>query len=274
MPFVRISLARGKPAEHLEAVSRAVHDALVAELNIDPDDQFQLIEQHDPSELRFDRNFRGGPRSDDWIVFTITDGIDHGQSVKRRFYKTLAGLLEEGPGVRPADVFVMMTVTPTENFSFADGVIGTDVVAAEALDAAAKISGTRNAYTKTEMATAITTLLTHRDRGPILPMLRDDVVLKVPTTLPYGGEFTGITAFDGFFAGFAGNQVWRSFVVHLDDIIESDKHFIVQLTNTGVLEASGKTVVFQNLWLFEAADGKFIRVQLYADTAAAQTTSA
>ena len=32
MPFVDISLARGKSGEYLEAVSRAVHDALVAEL--------------------------------------------------------------------------------------------------------------------------------------------------------------------------------------------------------------------------------------------------
>jgi ketosteroid isomerase-like protein len=245
----------------------------VAELNMKPGEHFQLIEQHDLSELKFTRTFRGGPRSDDWIVFTITDGVDRGQSAKRRFYRALVRLLEVRPGVRPADVFVMMTVTPPENFSFADGVIGTDTVAAEVFDAAAKTSGTRNAYTKTEMANAIAALLERSDRSAILPMLRDDVVLKVPATLPYGGEFTGPTAFDGFFAGFGGNDVWESFVVHLDDIIESDKNLIAQLTNTGVLKASGKTVVIQNLWLFEIADGKFVRVQLYADTAAARSTA-
>ncbi len=274
MPFVRISLARGKSPEYLEAVSQAVHDALVTELNVKPGDHFQLIEQHDPTELKFDRTFRGGPRSDDWIVFTITDGVDRGQPAKRRFYKTLVRLLEEGPGVRPADVVVMTTVTPPENFSFADGVIGTDIAAAEAFDAAAKTSGIRNAYTKTEMANAIAVLLEQNDRDPILPMLRDDVVLKVPATLPYGGAFTGPAAFDGFFAGFGGSDVWESFVVHVDDIIESDKHLIARLTNTGVLKASGKTVVVQNLWLFEIVDGKFARVQLYADTAAARNTAA
>jgi hypothetical protein len=121
MPFVNISLARGKSGEYLEAVSRAVHDALVAELHMTPEDDFQLIHQHEAGELVFNRNFRGGPRSDDWIVFTITDGLDRGERAKRRFYKTLVRLLQEGPGVRPADVFVMMTVTPPENFSFADG---------------------------------------------------------------------------------------------------------------------------------------------------------
>jgi phenylpyruvate tautomerase PptA (4-oxalocrotonate tautomerase family) len=43
MPFVNISLARGKSGEYLEAVSRAVHDALVAEFHMTPEDDFQLI---------------------------------------------------------------------------------------------------------------------------------------------------------------------------------------------------------------------------------------
>src|SRR5580692_1472634 len=200
MPFVNISLARGKSGEYLEAVSRAVHDALVAELHMKPEDEFQLIHQHEPGEMVFNRNFRGGPRSDDWIVFMITDGLQRGERAKRRFYQTLVRLLGEGAGVRPADVFVMMTVTPPENFSFADGVIGTDMVAAEALDAAAKAPDSREAYTKAEMAYAITELLGHRDGSRILPMLRQDFVLKIPATLSYGGEFTGPEAFVLFVA--------------------------------------------------------------------------
>ena len=133
---------------------------------------------------------------------------------------------------------------------------------------------TSNAYTKSEMADAITALFEHNDRSRILPMLRDEVVLKVPTTLPYGGEFTGPTAFDGFFAGATRSDVWESFVVHLDDIIQSDKHLIARLTNTAVPKASGKTVVIENLWVFEIADGKFVHVQLYADTAAARNAAA
>jgi hypothetical protein len=144
MPFVNISLARGKSGEYLEAVSRAVHDALVAELHMKPEDDFQLIRQHEAGEMVFNRNFRGGPRSDDWIVFTITDGLDRGERAKRRFYKTLVRLLGEGP----AD------------------------------------------------------------------------------------------------------------------------YLVAQLTNTAVLKATGKTVVFQNAWLFEAASGRLVSAQLYADTAA------
>jgi ketosteroid isomerase-like protein len=222
----------------------------------------------------FNRNFRGGPRSGDWIVFTITDGLDRGERAKRRFYQTLVRLLQEGPGVRPADVFVMMTVTPPENFSFADGVTGTDVVAAEALEEAAKAPGSRETYTKAEMAYAITELLGHRDSSRILPMLRQDFVLKIPATLPYGGEFTGPEAFATFFAGTPGGaQVWESFDVHVDQIIDSADYLTAQLTNTAVLKATGKTVVFQNLWLFEAASGRLASAQLYADTAAVRSSA-
>lgn len=273
MPFVNISVARGKSPEYLDAVSQAVQTALVSELNIEPGDRFQVIDQHDPGELKFNRDFRGGPRSDDWIVFRITDGLERGQAARRRFYKTLVRLLGEGPGVLPGDVFVMITVTPPENFSFADGVFGADVTEAEALDAAAEGGGTRSAFTQTEMADAITALFKANDRSAILPMLRDDAVLKIPSTLPYGGEFTGPAAFDGFFSRFGHNDAWESFVVRLDEIIESDKHLIARLTNTAVPKGSGKTVVIENLWLFEVAGGKFTRVQLYADTAAAQSTA-
>jgi ketosteroid isomerase-like protein len=272
MPFVNVSLARGKSDRYLTAVSQSVHDALVAELNMKPDDNFQLIHQSNPGEMVFNRGFRGGPRSDDWIVFTITDGLDRGERAKRRFYQTLVRLLEEHPGVRPADVFVIMTVTPPENFSFAGGVIGTDVAAAESLEAAAKVPGTRDTYTRAEMTYAVTQLFQNHDRGRILPVLRDDVVLIVPTTLPYGGEFTGPAAFDDFFAKIpGGGAVWKSFDTVVDDVLAADDHVIARLTNTAVLKATGKTLVFQNLWFFGVAAGRITSAQLYADTAA--TTS-
>jgi ketosteroid isomerase-like protein len=274
MPFVNISLGRGKSGEYLEAVSRSVHDALVAELHMEPENDFQLIHQHEPGEMRFPRNVRGGPRSDDWIVFTITDGLERGERAKRRFYRTLVRLLEEGPGVRPADVFVMMNVTPPENFSFADGVTGTDVAAAEALDAAAKAPGSRETYTKAEMAYAITELLGHGDSSRILPMLRHDFVLKIPATLPYGGQFTGPEAFAKFFAGTPGGaEVWESFDVNVDQVIESADYLIARLTNTAVVKATGKTVVIQNAWIFEVANGRLANAQLYADTAAVRPST-
>jgi ketosteroid isomerase-like protein len=129
--------------------------------------------------------------------------------------------------------------------------------------------GSQETYTKAEMADAITKLLGHRDSSRILPMLRQDFVLKIPATLPYGGAFTGPEAFAKFFAGTPGGaEVWQSFDVHVDQVIESADYLIARLTNTAVLKATGKTVMFQNVWLFEVASGRLVSAQLYADTAA------
>ncbi|NMO55717.1 hypothetical protein HH310_31610 [Actinoplanes sp. TBRC 11911] len=269
MPFVDISLARGKSADYLRAVSGAVRDALIAELSMQPEDDFQLIHQLAPEEMVFSREFRGGPRSDDWIVFKITEGIDRGAAAKRRFYQTLVRLLEQGPKVRPADVFVMFTLTPAQNFSFADGAFGPDVAAAEALDADAKNGGRAASFTRPEMVYALERLFAHRDLAPILPMLRADIVLKMPASLPWGGEFVGVEPFTTHLAGVpGGGKAFASFDIRVEQIIESADHLIVPLVNTAVTKADGKTVVFENLWVFGTAGGRFVSAQLYADTAA------
>lgn len=268
MPFVDISLVRGKSPEHRRAVSRAVHDALVTELTMKPDDDFQLIHEFEPSTMVFPRDFRGGPRSQDWTVIRITDGLERGPQAKRRFYTTLVRLLRADPGIDPADVFVMMTLTAPENFSFADGVIGTDVVAIEGLDAAAQNPSSRESYTKDEIAYAITQLFAHRDSSRILPMLRDDYVMSLPESLPYGGDYTGRKTFEDFFAKTpGGTDVWESFSSHVEQVIEADGYFAVQLTNTAVPKATGVPVVLYNLWLFEVTGGRIGGIRLYADTA-------
>jgi hypothetical protein len=61
MSFVNISLSRGKSDEYLAAVSQAVHDALVAELNINHDDNFQPIHRYGPGEMIFNRKLPRRP---------------------------------------------------------------------------------------------------------------------------------------------------------------------------------------------------------------------
>jgi hypothetical protein len=89
----------------------------------------------------------------------------------------------------------------------------------------------------------------------------------VPTTLPYGGEFTSPAAFDDFFAKIpGGGAVWKSFDSVVDDVLTADDHVIARLTNTAVLKSTGKTLVFHNLWLFGVGAGRITSAQLYADT--------
>jgi phenylpyruvate tautomerase PptA (4-oxalocrotonate tautomerase family) len=267
MPFVNIALARGKSGEYLDGVSSAVHEALVQELGMNPDDRFQLIDQYEPSEMIFNRDFRGGPRSDDFIVFTITEGIDSGDEAKQRFYKTLVDLLQKDPGVRGEDVFVMVNRTPPANFSFASGVSATEIVAAEV---PAQI-GAASTFTKPELIDAVTELFKTNDRTRIVSMLPETFVLKIPETLPYGGSFQGPAEFDRFFRRiYDDHEYWSSFHTELalGRVLDAGTHLVAPLRVTARAKSSGVTITVENLWLFEIADGSFVRAQLYADTAA------
>lgn len=122
MPFTRISLRKGKPPEYLAAISESLHRALVEAFDVPPDDRFQAIHQHEPGELIFDRNYLGGPRSDDFVLFAITAGRPRSAETKKAFYRRLVALLAERPGMRPQDVMAIITTTSRDDWSFADGV--------------------------------------------------------------------------------------------------------------------------------------------------------
>ncbi|PSH69934.1 tautomerase family protein [Phyllobacterium brassicacearum] len=121
MPFTRISLIEGKSPEYLKAVSDGLHQAMVEAFNVPADDRFQAIHQHRPNELIFDRNYFGGPRSDDFIVFSITTGKPRDTATKKAFYKRLVALLGKSPGVRPEDIMIIVSTASRDEWSFSNG---------------------------------------------------------------------------------------------------------------------------------------------------------
>lgn len=122
MPFTRISLLAGKSPDYLAAVSASLDRALVDCFEVPEGDRFVTIHQHQPGELIFDRTYRGGPRSDDYIFFHITAGKARSAETKARFYRSLADNLAASPGVRPEDVMVAITNSTVEDWSFAAGI--------------------------------------------------------------------------------------------------------------------------------------------------------
>ena len=122
MPFTRISLLAGKSRDYIKAVTDSLDRALVECFDVPEHDRFVAIHQHQPEELIFDRNYRGGPRSDDFILFHITTGKARNDETKRRFYRRLVDLLANTPGIRPEDVMIIIANSTFEDWSFASGV--------------------------------------------------------------------------------------------------------------------------------------------------------
>jgi len=122
MPFTRISLLAGKSPDYLAAMSNSLHRALVDCFDVPPADRFVAIHQHHPGDLIFDRTYRGGPRSDDYVLFHITTGKGRSDETTRRFYRRLVECLADAPGIRCEDVMVVIANSTVEDWSFGSGV--------------------------------------------------------------------------------------------------------------------------------------------------------
>ncbi|MCF1592864.1 tautomerase family protein [Streptomyces muensis] len=123
MPFVRID-ALGAGPERLDALGRAVHDALVEAVGIPPDDRFQVLVGHDGthSTLRYDPDYLGIHRDDGIVYVTITLRSGRTPAQKQALYRRIAELAHRYSGTEPRNVFVNLIENEPINWSFGDGV--------------------------------------------------------------------------------------------------------------------------------------------------------
>lgn len=121
MPMSRISLLKGKSPEYLRALADGVYHAMVEAFKVPENDRFQVIHQHEPHELIFDRHYEAGPRSDDFVLIAITAGKPRTTEVKQAFYRRLVERLAASPGLRPEDVMVVITTSQGDEWSFGGG---------------------------------------------------------------------------------------------------------------------------------------------------------
>jgi len=131
-------------------------------------------------------------------------------------------------------------------------------------------------FTKPELIDAVTKLFEDNDRTRIVSMLPETFVLKIPETLPYGGSFQGAGEFDRFFKGiYEDHRFWSSFRTELavGRVLDAGSYLVAPLRVAARAKSSGATITVENLWLFEVADGNFVRAQLYADTAAGRNVA-
>lgn len=121
VPFTRISLLAGQSPETLSAIAESLDRAMIESFDVPENDRFTLFHQHQPGEMIIDTHYRGGPRSDGFVLFHITTGRDRPDATKRRFYRTLVDNLAQSPGIRPEDVMVVIANSRFEDWSFSHG---------------------------------------------------------------------------------------------------------------------------------------------------------
>lgn len=120
MPLINIDTVRGRSDDEIHTLLDAVHDAVVQAFEVPETDRYQLITQHEPSEVIALDTGLGIPRTDDIVIIRVTSRI-RPDDAKKRFYQLLAQHLTDRCAIAPSDVIVMITENGPADWSFGHG---------------------------------------------------------------------------------------------------------------------------------------------------------
>ena len=121
MPLVEIDLLQGRSQAELDAISDAVHEAMVTTLDVPQRDRFQSITERPAGNLRFDPNYLDIDRDEGFLLVRITLAAGRSTDAKQAFFRHLAGLLTERAGMRAENLAVVMIENQREDWSFGNG---------------------------------------------------------------------------------------------------------------------------------------------------------
>jgi 4-oxalocrotonate tautomerase len=121
MPLVEIDVLEGRSEAELDAISDAIHEAMVAELDVPQRDRFQIVNERTPRHLRFDPDYLDIDRDERFVLIRVTLAVGRATDAKQAFYRRVAGLLAERIGMRTEDVSVVMVENAREDWSFGRG---------------------------------------------------------------------------------------------------------------------------------------------------------
>ena len=122
MPFVRISMLKGKPSDQLQAIADGVHQALVDTYSVPEDDRFQVIDQYEKGTLFYGKRFLDIERTDDVVLINILANRWRDTPTRQALYRAIAEQLSSRTGMRPEDVQVFISNNDTPDWSFGNGI--------------------------------------------------------------------------------------------------------------------------------------------------------
>lgn len=121
MPFVQISILKGKSPKSIRNISNSVHQALVEEFGIPELDKFQVINEVDEVNLVFPSEYMGIPHTKNIIFIHITAKKGRTVKMKQKLYKKIATFISDKEKISQDDVFIVLSENSEENWSFGRG---------------------------------------------------------------------------------------------------------------------------------------------------------
>ncbi|MGW9412957.1 tautomerase family protein [Arthrobacter cupressi] len=120
MPLVRIDVTTGRSPEELQAISRAVHEAIVGEYRIPERDYFHILTEHPAGQLIAQDAGLGFERSAAVVMLQIFTqrgrSVEAKQALYARIHEALGGV-----GVAGEDIFLGYVENGPEDWTFGFG---------------------------------------------------------------------------------------------------------------------------------------------------------
>lgn len=121
MPFVRISLKKGKNSVFKKAISSSIHQALVGAFKIPMDDLFQVIAEFDEDNIIYPSRYMGVSHSSDIIYIVILAKGGRCVEMKKNLYKKIVENITKSTNHNKSDVIVVLNENTEEDWSFGEG---------------------------------------------------------------------------------------------------------------------------------------------------------
>lgn len=120
MPLVRIDLNEGRTNTEIQAITDAIHEAIVAEYGIPPRDRFQIVTEHRAGQIIAQDAGLGFERTGGVVMIQIFTQRGRSDEQKQALYARIASSLE-AVGVAGEDVFIGYVENGAQDWSFGFG---------------------------------------------------------------------------------------------------------------------------------------------------------
>ena len=116
MPFVKISLLKGRSPDYKRALLDGIHAALVEAFLIPDNDRHQQLYEMDESHFEFPST-----KSNKFVVIEIVAFQGRSFEAKKKLYSAIIQNLGKSPGIVGDDILIIIHEPPKENWGIHGG---------------------------------------------------------------------------------------------------------------------------------------------------------
>ena len=121
MPLITINITEGMIEESIDHLQKTIHACFVRAWGIPENGGFYVINEYKKSRMRINRSMWGIQRSDKPPLLLQITSSPRSKDLKIELFRVLAEELEK-QGIRKEDLFISISPTQREDWSFGNGI--------------------------------------------------------------------------------------------------------------------------------------------------------